>query len=121
MIGLFDKLDSLSGFEEKQKIMSYFDSFVLNTFVISYLGQFKLGDNSKYIDEMYLYNSGTIGLGLKMIACSDYFCVVFKRNFESEKYVHAFCKQLELNGIKYDASEKIPFLTPTDGLMKRKK
>ena len=121
MIGLFDKLDSLCGYEEKQKIMSYFDSIVLNTFVISYLGQFKLGDNSKYIDEMYLYNSGTIGLGLTMIACSDSFCVVFKQNFESDKYVHAFCKQLELNGIKYAASEMISFLTPTDGLMKRKR
>lgn len=119
MLGLFDKLDSLSGFEEKQKIMSYFDSFLLNTYVISYLGQFKLGDNARYIEEMYLYNSGSAGLGITMIACPDHFCLGFKQSFASDRYVRAFSAQLEKFGINHTVSEMIPFLTPTDSLIKR--
>lgn len=121
MLGLFNKLDSLPSFEEKQKIMSYFDSFLLNTYVISYLGQFKLGDNAKHIKEMYLYNSGTLGLGITMIACADCFCICFRQNFTSGKYARAFCTQLDKLGIGYTLSEMIPFLTPTDALMKRNK
>lgn len=119
MLGLFDKLDSLSGFEEKQKIMAYFDSFLLNTYVISYLGQFKLGENAKYIEEMYLYNSGSAGLGITMIACADHFCIGFKQSFASNRYVRAFSAQLDQFGIGHTVSEMIPFLTPTDSLMKR--
>ncbi len=121
MLGLFNKLDSLSSFEEKQKIMSYFDSFLLNTYVISYLGQFKFGDNAKYVKEMYLYNSGAAGLGITMIACKDSFCICFKQSFSSNKYVRGFCMQLDKYGIGYTISEMIPFLTPTDSVMKRNK
>lgn len=120
MLGLFNKLDQLSSFEEKQKIMTYFDSFLLNTYVISYLGQFKLGDNAKHVKEMYLYNSGAAGLGITMIACADCFCIGFKQSFASNRYVRAFCAQLDKNGIGYTMSEMIPFLTPTDAIMKRK-
>lgn len=44
MLGLFNKLDSLNSYEEKQKIISYFEGMLLNTYVISYLGQFILND-----------------------------------------------------------------------------
>ena len=121
MLGLFNKLDTLPSYQEKQKIMAYFDTFLLNTYVISYLGQFKLGDNAKYVKEMYLYNSGSAGLGMTMIACADCFCVGFKQSFSSNKYVRAFCAQLDKFGIGYTVSEMIPFLTPTDALIKRKK
>ena len=120
MLGLFNKLDTLPSFEEKQSIMSYFDSFLLNTYVISYLGQFKLGDNAKHIKEMYLYNSGTTGLGITMIACADCFCICFKQNFSSNRYARAFCTQLDRLGIGYTMGEMMPFLTPNDALMKRK-
>ena len=120
MLGLFNKLDSLPSFEEKQRIMSYFDSFLLNTYVISYLGQFKLGENAKHIKEMYFYNSGAAGLGINMIACRDSFCINFKQSFSSDRYVKAFCAELDRLGIGYTASDMIPFLTPTDSIMKRK-
>ena len=120
MLGLFNKLDSLDSFEEKQKIMSYFDSFLLNTYVISYLGQFKTGDNAKHIKEMFLYNSGAAGLGITMIACADCFCIGFKQSFSSNRYVRAFCAQLDRLGIGHTTSEMIPFLTPTDSIIKRK-
>lgn len=121
MLGLFNKLDSLHSFEEKQKIMAYFDSFLLNTFVISYLGQFKLGDNAKHVKEMYFYNSGAAGLGINMIACQDCFCIEFKQSFASNRYARAFSAQLDKLGIGHTMSEMIPFLTPTDSIMKRAK
>lgn len=120
MLGLFNKLDSLSSFEEKQKIMEYFESFLLNTFVISYLGQFKLGENSKHIKEMHFYNSGAAGLGINMIACTDCFCICFKQSFSSNRYVRAFSAQLDKYGIGHTNGDMIPFLTPTDSIIKRK-
>ncbi|MBQ8141463.1 MAG: hypothetical protein IJ038_07205 [Clostridia bacterium] len=121
MLGLFNKLDSLPSFEEKQKIMSYFDSFLLNTYVVSYLGQFKLGENAEHVREMYFYNSGAAGLGINMIACESSFCIEFKQSFASNRYARAFSAQLDKLGIGHTMSEMIPFLTPTDSIMKRKK
>lgn len=119
MLGLFAKLDSLDSFEEKQKIMSFFEGMTLNTYIISYLGKFNLGENAQYIDDIHLYNSGTTGLGINMISCGDFFVLDFKQNFPSDKYVKAFCAELEKLGIEYQASEKIPFITPGDSLIKR--
>lgn len=121
MMGLFNKLDSLQGFEEKQKIMSFFEGMLLNTYVISYLGQFKLGDNAQYIDSIHLYNPGTTGLGINMISSGDRFVLDFKQSFASDKYVKALCAELEKLGLEYAVSEAIPFLTPRDDLIKRDK
>lgn len=101
--------------------MAYFDSFLLNTYVISYLGHFKFGENAKHINEMYFYNSGAAGLGINVIACEDGFCICFMQSFSSNRYVRAFCAQLDRFGIGYTMGEMIPFLTPTDSLMKRGK
>ena len=121
MMGLFNKLDSLCGFEEKQKIMAFFEGMLLNTYVISYLGQFKLGDNARHIESIHLYNSGTTGLGINMISCGERFVLDFKQSFASDKYVKAFCAELEKLDLGYTVSEAIPFLTPGDALIKRNK
>lgn len=120
MIGLSDKLDSLESYEEKQKIMSFFEGMTLNTYIISYLGSFHLGENARYIDEIHLYNSGTTGLGINMNACGEFFVLDFKQNFPSDKYVRAFCTELEKLGTAYTVSDVIPFTTPGDSIMKRK-
>lgn len=120
MLGLFDKLDSLQSYEEKQSIMSFFEGMLLNTYVISYLGQFILGVNEKYIDGIHLYNSGTTGFGINMISSGVKFVLDFKQNFASDRYVKAFLKEIEKFGIEYTISERINFYTPTDKLIKRK-
>lgn len=120
MLGLFSKLDSLESYGEKQKIMSFFEGMTLNTYVISYLGRFKLGENAQYIDSIHLYNSGTTGLGINMISCGERFVLDFKQNFPSDKYVKAFSEGLEALGIAYTVSGVIPFMTPEDSLLKRK-
>ena len=119
MLGLFDKLDQLGSYEEKQKVMSFFEGMTLDTYIISYLGKFNLGENAAHLDDIHLYNSGTTGLGINMISCGESFVFDFKQNFASDKYVKAFCAQLDQFGIAYQASEAIPFITPGDSLLKR--
>ncbi len=119
MMGLSDKLDTLESYEEKQKIMTFYEGMLLNTYIISYLGQFKLGENEKYVSEIHLYNSGTIGLGINMIACGDSFIFDFKQNFPSDKYVDAFCKELQKLSVEYKVSGAISFTTPGDSIIKR--
>ncbi len=120
MMGLFNKLDTLDSYEEKQKIMSFFEGMTLNTYIISYLGKFRLGENAPYIDSIHLYNSGATGLGINMICCGDSFVLDFKQSFPSDRYVQAFCGQLRALGIPYRASGPIPFVTPGDSVIKRK-
>ena len=119
MIGLSNKLDTLDSYEEKQKIMTLFEGMTLNTYIISYLGAFRLGENARYISEIHLYNSGTTGLGINMISCGENFVLDFKQNFQSDKYVRAFCEELEKLGIAYTVSDRIPFVTPGDSIIKR--
>ena len=119
MIGLSNKLDTLDSYEEKQKIMTFFEGMSLNTYIISYLGAFRLGENAQYISEIHLYNSGTTGLGINMISCGENFVLDFKQNFQSDKYVRAFCEELEKLGIAYTVSDRIPFVTPGDSIIKR--
>ncbi len=119
MIGLSNKLDTLDSYEEKQKIMTFFEGMTLNTYIISYLDAFRLGENARYISEIHLYNSGTTGLGINMISCGENFVLDFKQNFQSDKYVRAFCEELEKLGIAYTVSDRIPFVTPGDSIIKR--
>lgn len=119
MMGLSDKLDSLTSYEEKQKIMSFYEGMTLNTYIISYLGSFRLGDNAPYIDSIHLYNSGARGLGINMIACGGSFVLDFKQSFPSDRYVRAFCAQLQELGIGCTVSGVIPFATPGDAIIKR--
>ncbi len=118
-LAMYDKLDSLHGYKEKQGMMDFFNGMLLNTYIISYLGQLILNENAKYIDTVGFYNSGSAGMGITMLACQDKFCLNFKQSFSSDKYVKAFCRKLDGLGIEYTASEAIPFLTPRDSIIKR--
>ncbi len=119
-LSLFEKLDSLKGYEEKQKMMDFFNGMLLNTYIISYLGQMVVNENAQYVDAIGFYNSGAVGLGVTMMSVGNKFCLNFKQSFESDKYVKAFLSELDRLEIKYSVSEVIPFLTPKDNLIKRK-
>ena len=119
-LGMFDRLDTLPDYEAKQKMMDFFNGMLINTYVISYLGQMTVNENAKYIKKMCFYNSGAAGLGVTMLSVGDKFCLNFKQSFESEKYVKAFLAGLDKLGIEYTASGAIPFVTPKDSVIKRK-
>ena len=119
-LGMFDKLDTLPSYEEKQKMMDFFNGMLINTYVISYLGQITVNENAKYIEKMSFYNSGAAGLGVTMLSVGDKFCLNFKQSFESDKYVKSFLAGLDKLRIEYKASGAIPFVTPKDSVIKRK-
>ena len=119
-LGMFDRLDTLPDYEAKQKMMDFFNGMLINTYVISYLGQMTVNENAKYIKKMCFYNSGAAGLGVTMLSVGDKFCLNFKQSFESDKYVKAFLAGLDKLGIEYTASGAIPFVTPKDSVIKRK-
>lgn len=118
-LSLFEKLDSLPDYKSKQGMMDFFNGMLLNTYFISYLGQMIVNENAQYIDTVGFYNSGAVGLGINLLACGDKLCFNFKQSFESDKYVKAFLNSLNMLGIKYKASNAIPFLTPNDAIIKR--
>lgn len=118
-LDLFEKLDVLPTYHEKQKMMGFFNGMLLNTYVISYLGQMVLNENAQYVEKIGFYNSGSVGLGITMVSCGDVFCLNFKQSFESDKYVREFCNGLQKLGISYTLSSSIPFLTPKDALINR--
>ncbi|MBQ8831023.1 MAG: hypothetical protein IJ017_05450 [Oscillospiraceae bacterium] len=119
-LGLFDKLDSQPDYKAKQGMMDFFNGMLLNTYIISYLGQMNVGDNARYIDTVGFYNSGAAGLGVNILSCGDKFCFNFKQSFESDKYVKAFLAELDELGVEYKSGGAIPFLTPNDAIIKRK-
>ena len=119
-LGLFEKLDSLPDYKAKQGMMDYFNGMLLNTYIISYLGQMVVNENAQYIDTVGFYNSGAAGMGINILSCGDKFCFNFKQSFESDKYVKAFLAGLDKLDIAYQASEAIPFLTPNDSIITRK-
>lgn len=119
-LGMFDKLDTLPDYAAKQQMMDFFNGMLINTYVISYLGQMVLNENAQYVKSICFYNSGAAGLGVTMLSCGDKFCLNFKQSFESDKYVKAFLAQLDNLGIPYTSSNAIAFATPKDSIIKRK-
>ncbi len=118
MIGLSDKLNERTSLDSKREIMGFFEGMTLNTFIISYVGEFNFGEGAKYVEEMHLYNSGAKGLGINMICAGEYFTMDFKQSFESGRYARAFCNELDKLGLKYELSGCIPFTTPHDAVIK---
>ena len=114
MAYLSDKLDEMDSYEAKKMMMSFFNNISLNTFIISYLGQTKLGDCEKYIDSMHMYSSGTNGLVMNMLSVGEYITIDFLQSFETEIYRNAFIQAIEEAELDFNVSEKIEFKTPGD-------
>ena len=53
-LAMFDKLDALEGYAAKQGMMDFFNGMLINTYVISYLGQMAVNENAQYIDTIGL-------------------------------------------------------------------
>jgi len=119
MAYLSDKLDEIDSYEVKKKMMSFFNNISLNTFIISYIGQTKLGDCENYIDSMHMYSSGTNGLVMNMLSVGEYMTVDFLQSFETTIYINAFMKVLEEAGLDFNVSEQIEFNTPKDSTAKQ--
>lgn len=119
LIALSDKLDTLNGFTEKKKIMSFFDNLFLNTYIISYIGQINLNEFEKYVESVYLYSAGITGLAIDMVCAGGHFTFSIKQSFESDKYAKTFVEVIKGYGLNYTLSDCIPFTTPRDSVQKQ--
>lgn len=113
-IGLYNKLDTITGLKEKRKMMSFFNDICIDTYVISYLGQFYLESCRDYIESMHLYSSGTKGLIINMISVGDCITLDILQHFESDNITKAIMSSLGSIGVEYSATERIVFETKKD-------
>jgi hypothetical protein len=118
IIGLYDKLDQLSTYREKQQFMSFLDE-AAHTYFLSYIGAFNLAGNDGHIEGIRLYDSSVGGLGINIIAANNYFYIDFKQSFQTNKYADEFARVLKSHGVICNISAPIAFLTPKDDLIKR--
>lgn len=116
--GMNDKLDQLKTFEEKKKMMSFFDTMTVNSYVISYLGRFDLGECDQFIDAIHFYAGGIKGITANMTATYNQFNITFIQNIETERYVAALLGLLDEFKIRYKANDKIRYSTTKDRTQK---
>lgn len=113
-----DKLDQLRTLEEKKKMMSFFDTMTINSYVISYLGTFDLGECNQFIDTIHFYSGGIKGITVNMTATDEKFNITFIQNIETNRYVKTLLSLLNEFGIQYRISDKIRFSTTKDKTQK---
>lgn len=118
IVMLLDVLKIFHSFKGKQKILKFLENLKLDTYLISYVGQFNLGSNEQYIDSIHLFSSCSDGLVMNMTCECGYFQIDFIQDFEEDRYFTALLDQLKQENIMVKATEKIEYRTPCDTLMK---
>lgn len=108
VIGLFHSYSS------RQKLLGFMENLALDTYLISYLGQFDVPE--KYVDSVHLYSNCSSGLVLNMTCQSGDFIIDLTQDFESDVYIKALRSEFEAENILVVVSEEILFETPYDEL-----
>lgn len=116
--GMNDKLDQLKTFEEKKKMMSFYDTMTINSYVISYLGAFDVGECNSFIDAVHFYSGGIKGITINLAAAGGKFNITFIQNIQSERYVTTLLQLLDECGIRWQQREKLRFSTTKDRTQK---
>lgn len=93
-IGLFNKLDEMKTLEERRQMMSFFDTMLNNTYVISYMGRLRLNDYAGYVESARFYNDTIRGLTVNMLSAAGKLSFVVLQGFSGKKYVEAFTQAL---------------------------
>ncbi len=93
-IGLFNRLDELKTLEERRKMMSFFDTMLNNTYVISYMGRLRLNDYAEYVESARFYNDTIRGLTVNMLSAAGKLSFVILQGFSETKYAEVFAQAL---------------------------
>ena len=118
IIMLLDALNLFHSYKNKRKIMRFLDNLSLNTYIISYIGQFNFGINEAYVESVHLFSDCSNGITLNMTCECGYFFIDFVQDFENEVYVKKLADQFSKEGLNLIISQKIEFQTPKDNLMR---
>ena len=111
---LLSVIGHFHSFAGRQKLLGFMENLALDTYLISYIGQFDMP--GELVDEVHLYSNCSSGLVLNMTCQSGKFIIDLTQDFSTDKYVNALRKQFEKAGIDLVVSDEIIFETPFDEL-----
>jgi hypothetical protein len=104
---LYEKLDALHSVAERKQMLSFLNNFIANTFIVSYVGQTKLGECEKYVDSLQTYTSGTKGLSMQIMSVGSSVTVNFMQSFRTDIFIKAFAQNMDEAGFEFSVSEII--------------
>jgi len=119
MVTLFDQFEGAKSYEEKKKMLSFFNNIGADTFVVSYTGKMNVGECGQHIDTCAMYGADATGLSLQMTAVGEYITLVFQQNFETDRYVKAFADELHEAALDHSVSDLIETTVPKDSTFKK--
>lgn len=111
---LLNVVGHFHSFAARQKLLGFMENLALDTYVISYIGQFDMPET--VVDEVHLYSNCTSGLVLNMTCQGGSFVIDLTQDFETGKYLEALTSQFEKAGMTLAVSDEIIFETPRDEL-----
>ena len=111
---LLSMIGHFHSFAGRRKLLGFMEDLSLDTYLISYIGQFDVPQ--ALVDEVHLYSSCSSGLLLNMTCQSGSFVIDLLQDFETEKYINALKAQFDKAGIAVNISDEIFFETPLDEL-----
>ena len=111
---LLEVISHFHSFASRQKLLGFMEDLSLDTYLISYIGQFQMP--RELVREVHLYSNCSSGLVLNMTCQSEAFVIDLTQDFESEKYVNTLKEQFDRIGVPVTVSDEILFETPYDEL-----
>ena len=112
IIMLLGLVGHFHSFKSRQKLLGFMENLALDTYLISYIGQFDVPDG--FVDSVHLYSSCTDGLVLNMTCQSGTFIIDLTQDFEGRIYADTLKEEFEREGIAVEMSAEIFFETPYD-------
>ncbi len=114
--GLFDRLDTIPSFEGRQQMLDFFNGMVVNTFVLSYIGQLNIKGCDDYVKSAHLYCSGSKGMIANVLSIGDSISLEIEQSFSDTKYCDELIKAFNAIGIRYQFYPLTAFETPKDSI-----
>lgn len=116
--GLNDRLDQKKTLEGKKKLMAFYDTMTINSYVISYLGRFDLGECNAFLDAIHFYSGGIRGITINMTAAGGKINLTLIQNIETDRYAAALLRLLSKHGLRYRLHDVVRFSTTKDKTQK---
>ena len=114
IVMLLSVIGHFHSFVGRQRLLGFMENLSLDTYLISYVGQFDVPE--KYVDEVHLYSDCSSGLVMNMTCQSGNFIIDFTEDFETGKYIDALKAEFGSENIPVNVSDEIIFSTPHDNI-----
>ncbi len=116
MVKLAQKIESIIDFEERKKMLSFFSTIKINSFVLSYPGAMNIGKCDKYLSDIHLYSTSSNDFTLNIMSIGDTVSLDIEQCFINSKYIKEICNILGSMGLTFELNGPILFDTPKDAI-----